>query len=211
MKALAMNTRNSIGSLAVALTLGILGTLAAACSSRSGSGASPNADSARAAAAGTLEGPSQSKATAKASADSGMQTKMNGMPGMSGKNMNGTSGNVAGDTSGTMMSPMMEQMQAHLRKLDGVGGDSLKAMLSMHRSMVANMIAESNDQMRKMNMSATPAWQDSIDSLRQDLVRMPDMTASQLHSFMPEHRARIMRFMEMHRSMMSGMNPGMKL
>ena len=68
-----------------------------------------------------------------------------------------------------------------------------------------------NDQMRKMNMPANPAWNAITDSLRQDLVRLPEMSASQLHSFMPEHRARIMRFMQMHRSMMEGMKPGMKM
>lgn len=199
MKSLTMNTHNRIGRTAIILALGTL----AACGSRDGSGASPNVDSARAARAGTLKGATQNGPAAKASADSGMRTKMSGMPGMSGN----AGGNAGGSTDGTMM----DQMQTHLRMLDGASGDSLKAMMAMHRSEVANMISEANGQMRKMNMPAGTAWQATTDSLRQDLVRMPEMSASQLQAFMPGHRARIMRFMEMHRSMMSGMKPDMKM
>jgi hypothetical protein len=37
------------------------------------------------------------------------------------------------------------------------------------------------------------------------MTRMPDMSAAELQAFMPEHRARMMRLMDMHRSMMSSM------
>ena len=68
---------------------------------------------------------------------------------------------------------MMERMTAHMGSLHGVSGDSLQRMLPMHRQMVANMLAEMNREMREMNMSGDAAWGAAVDSLRQDLVRMP--------------------------------------
>lgn len=70
---------------------------------------------------------------------------------------------------------MMAQMQAHLRTIQGAGADSMQAMLSMHRPMVANMISQMNDEMRGMHMPADARWTATADSLRQDLVRMPKM------------------------------------
>ena len=62
-----------------------------------------------------------------------MQAKMKGMPEMSGPSDMSRAG---GDTSESMM----DQMQTHMRMLDGVSGDTMMAMLGMHRSMVASMI-----------------------------------------------------------------------
>lgn len=120
---------------------------------------------------------------------------------------------AAQDTAGTMsgmggmegMSGMTEQMQAHMRMMDGASGDSIAAMLPMHRQMVANMISTMNREMQGMDMSGDAAWTATIDSLRQDLTRMPEMSAPELGQFMPDHRARVMRLMESHRSMMANM------
>lgn len=137
----------------------------------------------------------------KASADSAAlagdtaQTAMSDM-----KDMKGMTG-MTGMGSGTMM----EQMQSHMRMMDGAGADSMQAMLPMHRQMVANMISQFGTEMREMNMKADPAWQASVDSLRQDNVGMPEMSASELRAFMPGHSARVMRLVEMHRSMMAKM------
>lgn len=107
--------------------------------------------------------------------------------------------------SGTQGGGMMEEMQAHMRTMQGVGGDSLKAMLPMHRQMAANMIAQMNREMRDMNMPADAGWTATVDSLRQDLVRMPEMGGSELQSFMPAHQARLERLTRMHQTMMSSM------
>jgi hypothetical protein len=100
---------------------------------------------------------------------------------------------------------MMEQMMTHMQMMDGAGADSLHAMMPMHRQMAANMIARMNREMRDMNMTADAAWNATVDSLRQDLTRMPELTGSELEAIMPGHRARMMRLMEMHRTMMSEM------
>lgn len=112
---------------------------------------------------------------------------------------------MAGMQSMANMGAMMDQMQTHLRAMEGAPGDSLAATLPMHRQMVANMISEMNGEMRGMNMSGDARWTTTIDSLRQDNIRLPEMSASELRTFMPEHHARIMRLMDMHRAMMERM------
>lgn len=111
--------------------------------------------------------------------------------------MQGVSGTPGGGT--------VEEMQAHMRSMQGAGGDSLRAMLPMHRQMAANMIAKMNREMHDMNMAADGGWTATLDSLRRDLIRMPEMAAPELQSFMPDHQARLARLMQMHGAMMEGM------
>jgi len=166
-------------------------SLLSAC--RSKENAAPAGDTSAAnAAAGSLEGPTQSSSAAQASADSGMQTKMSGMPGMSGA------------MGGMMSAAMMDSMQTHMGMMEGRTADRMKAMLPAHRQMVANMLAQMNADMRRMNMQSEPKWTALADSVRRDLVRMPEMSAAELRSAMPAHAARMMRLMAMHRSMMDG-------
>jgi hypothetical protein len=133
-----------------------------------------------------------------------------------GRDSEAAAGASAGDTaqmamadmksmSGMGSSTMMEQMQSHMRMMDGTGADSLQAMLALHRQMVANMISQFGSEMREMNMKADAEWTASIDSLRQDNIQMPGMSASELRTFMPGHSARVSRIMEMHRAMMAKM------
>ncbi len=133
------------------------------------------------------EGAAGDTAGSAAAADTGQA--MQGMQGMGGMQSGG----------------MMDQMQSHMRMMEGAGADSMRAMVPMHRQMVANMISQFDREMREMNMKTDAAWQATIDSLRQDNIRLPEMSASELRTFMPEHRARVMRLMEMHRSMMAKM------
>jgi len=77
----------------------------------------------------------------------------------------------------------------------------MQSMIPTHRQMVANMLSTMNDEMRRMNMPANAQWTATVDSLRQDLIRMPEMSAAELVTIMPAHRARMMRLMQMHRTM----------
>jgi hypothetical protein len=52
--------------------------------------------------------------------------------------------------------------------------------------------------MKRMNMSGDPAWNATVDSLRQDLKHMPEMSGQELKRLMPAHHARLMRLMDMH-------------
>ncbi len=128
-------------------------------------------------------------------------TGMQGMPGMPGMGDTSGTGGMRG-MAGMHGGDMMTQMQDHLRMMNGASGDSLETMLPAHRQMVGNMLAQMNQQMRSMNMTADPQWMALVDSLRQDLVRMPEMSPTLLQNLMPAHRARVTRLMQMHRSMM---------
>jgi hypothetical protein len=103
------------------------------------------------------------------------------------------------------MERMMAAMDTTLRRADGASADSLALLLPAHRRAVANLIAEMNTEMRGMNMTGDAAWTAVIDSLRQDLVALPEMGRAELARAMPPHRSRISRLMEMHRMMMRGM------
>ena len=120
------------------------------------------------------------------------------MPGMPGMGME--AGGMQGGGS-----EMMERMGAHMRMMQAMSGDSMRAMLPTHRQMVANMIASMNREMRDMDMPADAAWSATVDSLRSDLVAMPEMGAAELEALMPAHRRRAMRLMEMHAEMMEEM------
>jgi hypothetical protein len=158
------------------VTLASLATVAA-CRSKDNTNDAA-ADSAGNRAAGSLEG-----ATRKDSAG--------GMPGMSGGQM----GNMMG-------AGMMDSMRTHMSMMDSMTADRMKSMLPAHRQMVANMLSRMNSEMRQMNMSPDAAWTATIDSVRQDLTTMPEMSGQQLKAMMPAHRARVMRLLEAHRAMM---------
>ena len=128
------------------------------------------------------------------------ETAEESMPGMPGMGMEGAGG-MQGGGSG-----MMGRMGDHMQMMQGMSGDSMRAMLPMHRQMVANMIASMNREMREMNMPADAAWSATVDSLRSDLVAMPEMDAAELEALMPAHHRRAMRLMEMHSEMMDGMD-----
>lgn len=104
-----------------------------------------------------------------------------------------------------MQDGMMGEMSAHMQMMRGAGADSMRAMLPLHRQRVANMLAQMNREMRDMGMAADAQWSATVDSLRSDLTRMPEMSGEELRSMMPAHHDRVMRLIEMHRAMMSDM------
>lgn len=139
-----------------------------------------------------------------ATTDTAADTAAGGMAGMG--DMRGMAGTDHGAMKGMMEGGgMMDQMQGHMRMMDSAGADGMAAMMPMHRQMVANMIAQFNREMRDMNMQTDAAWTATVDSLRRDLVRLPELSGGELQSFMPEHHGRMMRLMEMHRTMMQNM------
>ena len=112
---------------------------------------------------------------------------------------------MQGGMEGMQQGGMAEQMQAHMQMMEGASGDRLMAMMPEHRQMAANMMAQMNREMREMDMSNNTEWNETVSALRQDLTRMPEMSAEELKAFLPEHQTRIEKLTEMHRSMMSDM------
>lgn len=103
------------------------------------------------------------------------------------------------------MSSMMGQMHSHMATMQGASADSIRSMMPMHRQMAANMIAGMNREMQSMNMSGDAAWIATIDSVRQDLIALPELSGAELATFMQGHHRRMMRLMEAHRAMMANM------
>lgn len=114
---------------------------------------------------------------------------MKGMEGMKGM-MDSTMGGMSGE------------MQAHMTSMMSASGEGMKGMLPMHRQMVANMIAKMNGEMRDMKMASNTEWPATVDSLRKDLVRMPELSSAELTAMMPAHAGRVTRLGEMHQKMM---------
>ena len=108
--------------------------------------------------------------------------------------------------AGSMGTARMDSMQAHMQMMDTMSAGRMKEMLPAHRQQMANMLSQMNQEMRSMNMATDASWNATADSLRQDLTRMPDLTAEELKALMPAHRARMMRLMQMHRDMMRKMS-----
>ena len=117
---------------------------------------------------------------------------------------NADQGAMGMDTmSGMGGGDMMARMTSHMQVMQTANPDSLNSTMPMHRQMVANMLSEMNREMKAMNMTGDAAWTATMDSIRQDLVAMPDLSAAELQQFMPAHRARVARLMESHRRMMA--------
>ena len=136
------------------------------------------------------------------SGDSATAGGMSGMPMQGMEGMKGMAGGDSGAMSGmSMMGDMQKQMDAMMK----ASPEQMKAMMPMHRQAAANMLAQMNAQMRSMNMSADVTWTATVDSVRQDLVRLPEQSSQQLKDALPAHHARMMRLMQMHGAMMKGM------
>jgi hypothetical protein len=117
-----------------------------------------------------------------------------GQPGMGGMDM-----------AGMQSAGMMQDMTSHMQMMQNVSADSMMTLMPAHRQMGENMLEQMDEEMRGMNMQPDAQWNAKADSVRQDMTRMPAMSPAELQAFMPEHRARMMRLMEMHRSMMGSM------
>ena len=145
------------------------------------------------------------KTTGEPSVQAGAAATTGDMQGMhGGDSAGGMMGGMSG--MGGMTGGMDPEMQAHMqRMMGGVSGEQMRAMLPTHRQMVANSLSRMNGEMRQMNMAADAGWTATVDSLRRDLVRLPDLGAAELEATMPAHMQRVARLGEMHRQMMRGM------
>jgi hypothetical protein len=104
-----------------------------------------------------------------------------------------------------MAAGTMQDMTSHMQMMQNVSADSMMTLMPAHRQMGETMLEQMDEEMRAMNMQPDAQWNATADSIRQDMTRMPDMSAAELQAFMPEHRARMMRLMDMHRAMMRSM------
>ncbi len=122
------------------------------------------------------------------------------MPGMTGDSAHGAMG--MSDTQGMHQDSIVPRMQAHLQRLATASPDSLKALVSEDQRVVTALIADCEKMMRDTKMTPPGKWNDAVRDLRQDLDRMPAMTAAQLSAAMPGHRQRIEGMLSMRHDMM---------
>lgn len=129
-------------------------------------------------------GCSRKEDTAADSSAMMMDSSMVGMAGMHG-----------GDTA---MTAMMAHMQA---VMDTASAATIKAMMPEHRRMADSMLTSMGDEMRRMNMTPGADWTALTDSIRQDMSAMTNMSDADLPAYVRAHHSRMMRLMQMHRSM----------
>ena len=96
------------------------------------------------------------------------------------------------------------QLLAHIDSMRGVHGDSLIRMVPDHRLLLDTMVVVMDGEVQVRNSGGRPEWRVLLDSLRDDGSRLSSMNWAEIEGFMPAHRARIDRLLEMHRSAMDG-------
>jgi hypothetical protein len=138
-----------------------------------------------------------------ATTGSAMPDSVGGMGGTMGS-MNGMGG--TGNMAGMMSVAAMDSIRSHMQMMDTVNTNRIQAMIPVHRQMVANMLSQMNADMRRGNMTGDASWTATADSIRLDLMRLPEMTAAEIERMMPGHHARVKRMLDAHQRMM-GMMP----
>lgn len=108
---------------------------------------------------------------------------------------------MTGMSSREMMTHMMDSMEVHLRMMDTASAGTMKSMMTMHHEMADSLVTRMDADMRAMNMAGDSSWTATVDSVRADLRRMHSMSPDSMKAIMSQHRARMMRLMDMHRRM----------
>jgi hypothetical protein len=121
---------------------------------------------------------------------------MNGMRGMTAIATDSALG-VPG-----MMNGLSPEMQSQLRTMSAADAATMRSLVPGHRQMVGNMLSQMNGEMRQLHMAGEAGWSALLDSIRQDLVMMPEQSAASLRSMMPAHAARVRELGALHANMM---------
>ena len=119
-------------------------------------------------------------------------TARNPDSGAAGMPMHGMPSRAAGSGA------MIDEMRVHMRTMQAVSADSIRAGMPMHREMMTTMLAEMTRDVSEMKMPANTRWSALMDSVRQDMERMPGMDAAAMAVAMPMHHQRLTRLMDMH-------------
>ena len=107
----------------------------------------------------------------------------------------------------------MDSVRGQTYSMAGMTGAQMARMMPMHRQAVTSMLARMTSHMQTMQMSPSPAFSATADSVRADLVQMSTMSPSALERAMPAHEARVSRLVQLHMSgcaqhMGAAPNPG---
>lgn len=115
-----------------------------------------------------------------------------GMASMPGMGATGVSGTAA----------MIADMKAKLADIEKLERDSLEMVVQDHRAKAAALLSEMNREMASMQMQADAGWSATADSVRKDLVAIPEAKGEALKALMGAHITRLLRLIGMHEDMM---------
>ncbi len=93
---------------------------------------------------------------------------------------------------------MMNNVQSHMQMMEGAHGDSLTNMMRTYRPMADSLLTQFNHDMQQMNIASDVQWTALSDSVRQDLMQMPQMSTAAWQ----QHTGRMRSLMQMHGQMM---------
>ena len=102
-----------------------------------------------------------------------------------------------GDTQGDLV----DHLEASMQMMTSMSADSMVSMVPLHSQTLAAMIVRMSQDMTDIRMAGDAAWTAAVDSVRNDLTRMPELGDEELKAFMPAHQDRVMRLIRMHRAM----------
>jgi hypothetical protein len=98
------------------------------------------------------------------------------------------------DTAGNaLIKRTVLEVTEDVNRLSAASAAEQKQRLGAHISAVNGMLSRFEDKVRAMHVTMDPDWVAVIDSVKNDVARMPDMPTGQLHDFLPEHNRRVMR------------------
>lgn len=123
--------------------------------------------------------------------------------GMPPGGMSGGMGGMAGMGPGAMMA----DWEQHMAAMHGARGDSLRAMIGMHRRMASRMMAMMDSTRGRMGMPMDSAWSATRDSLAGDLDRMQGMSPEEMDGLLDAHNARMRRMLRMHQTVADTAQP----
>ena len=100
---------------------------------------------------------------------------------------------VVDTTRSALIKRTVLEVTKDVQRLSAASADEQKQLLGAHISAVNGMLSRFEDNVRAMHVTMDPDWVAVIDSVKNDVARMPDMPTEQLHDFLPEHNRRVMR------------------
>ena len=100
---------------------------------------------------------------------------------------------VVDTTGNALIKRTVLEVTKDVQRMSAASAAEQKQQLGAHISAVNGMLSRFEDKVRAMHVTMDPDWVAVIDSVKNDVARMPDMPAEQLHDFLPEHNQRVMR------------------
>lgn len=161
--------------LAVAVTL-----ILPACSSPRDADASDTTEIATRVAVDTANQGGVTATTTKTAADTGM---------------------VAMTAFGKMVTQMMDATEAQMRVLDTASAATMQARMPRYGRMADSLISRMSEEVQRMNVATDAIWPATVDSARQDLIRIRALNGSDMKATMPDHLKRMRWLIGMQRTM----------